>query len=259
MIFPPTPTLPPTLPRMNITTSTLRRSLFATAFALVTLTVVSAAESFEGRIHMDITSSKKKEKMGLEYAMKDGKMRMDPQMEEQRGRGSVGIILDMQAKEMIMLMDMNGRKMFMRRPIPQPSAEQTAKVREGHPMSAPEATGRTEMIAGYKATEYRTTTEKGEIVELWLTKGLGPFMSFSGGNPMMGRSAPPAGWESFARDGNFFPMRMVTRDADGTEKMRMEVTSVDKTPLPDSLFSTDGYSEFQIPGMGGGFNPFKQN
>ena len=237
---------------MKLPVSSLRRGLLVTVFALVTLTLASAAESFEGRIHMDVTSGKKKEKMGLEYAMKDGKMRMDPQMGENQGRGgSVGIILDMQAKEMIMLMDMNGRKMYMRRPIPQPSAEQTAKVREGHSMSAPEATGRTEMIAGYKATEYRTTTEKGEIVELWLTKGLGPFMSFSGGNPMMGRGAAPPGWENFARDGNFFPMRMVTRDADGTEKMRMEVTSVDKTPLPDSLFSTEGYSEFSIPGMGG--------
>jgi len=240
---------------MKLPVSSFCRGLLVTALALVAFTAVSAAESFEGRIHMDVTSSKKKEKMSLEYAMKDGKMRMDPQMGENQGRGgSVGIILDMQAKEMIMLMDMNGRKMFMRRPMPQPSAEQTAKVREGHPMSAPVATGRTEMIAGYKATEYRTTTEKGEIVELWLAQGLGPYMSFSGGNPMMGRSAPPAGWESFARDGNFFPMRMVMRDASGVEQTRMEVTSVDKTPLPDSLFSTDGYSEFQIPGFGGGFN-----
>ena len=43
--------------------------------------------------------------------------------------------------------------------------------------------------------------------------------------------------------------------ANGVEQSRMEVTNVDKTPLPDSLFSTAGYTEFQIPGFGGGFNP----
>jgi hypothetical protein len=244
---------------MNSYSSALRRGLFAAAFVLVSLTAASAAESFEGRIHMDMTGGNKKEKMSIEYAMKDGKMRMDPQMGERHDRsGSMGMIVDMQAREMIILMDNDGKKMFMRRPIPQPTAEQTAKVREGHPMSAPVATGRTEMIAGYKATEYRTTNEKGEIIELWLAKGLGPFMSFSGGNPMMGRGTPPPGWENFARAGNAFPMRVVTHDADGTEKMRMEVTSVDKTPLPDSLFSTDGYTEFQMPDLGGMMNPFKR-
>ena len=250
---------------MKLSVTSLRRGLLATAFALVTCIAVSAAESFEGRVHMDVTTTKKKEKMGMDYSMKDGKLRMDlqaPESSGHRGGGMGGMIFDMQAKEMIILMDMNGRKMFMRRPIPQPTAEQTAQAHEGgHKMSPPEATGRTEMIAGYLATEYRMTSEKGEVIELWLAKGLGPFMSFSGGNPMGGRSAPPAGWENFARDGNAFPMRVVTHGKGGDETMRMEVTSVDKTPLSDSLFSTDGYTEFSIPGMGGagGFNPFKRD
>jgi len=237
----------------------LRCGLLLTALALVTGTAVSAAESFEGRVHMDVTSGKKKEKMGMEYVMKNGKMRMEPKMDAKKGgNGAMGIILDLPAREMIILMDMDGQKMFMRRPIPQPSAEQTAKVKEGHGMSAPVVTGRTEVIAGYTATEYRTTSEKGEVIELWLAKGLGPFMSFTGGNPMGGRGAPPPGWENFARDGNYFPMRVVTHDTGGAETARMEVTSVDKSPVSDSLFTTDGYTEFSIPGMGaGGFNPFK--
>jgi len=206
---------------------------------------------------MEMTGGKKKEKMGIEYIMKDGKVRMDPQMPERNGRsGSMGMIMDMQTREVIILMDMEGRKMFMRRPIPQPTTEQTAKVNQERPMSPPVATGRTEMIAGYKATEYRLTDSKGEIIELWLAKGLGSFMAFSGGNPMMGRGAPPPGWESFVRDGNFFPMRVVGHDTNGAESMRMEVTSVDKGPVSDSLFSTEGYSEFQMPDMGG-MNPFK--
>ena len=243
---------------MKLPVTSLCRGLLMAALALVTFTAVSAAESFEGRVHMDVTSGKKKEKMSLEYAMKNGRMRMDPKMDEKHGgMGGMGIILDMPAREMIILMEMQGQKMYMRRPMPQATAEQTAKAKEGHAMSAPVATGRTEVIAGYEASEYRTTGSKGEVIELWLAKGLGPFMSFSGGNPMGGRGAPPPGWESFARDGNFFPMRVVTHDAGGAETARMEVTSVDKTPLPDSLFSTEGYSEFSMPGMmgGGGFHP----
>jgi hypothetical protein len=244
---------------MKLPVTSFCRGLLCAALALVTFTAVSAADSFEGRVRMDMTSGKKKEKMAIEYVMKNGKMRMEPQMDEKHGgNGAMGIIMDLPAREMIILMDMQGQKMFMRRPIPQPSAEQTAKAKEGHAMSAPVATGRTEMIAGYEAKEYRTTGEKGEVIELWLASGLGPFMSFSGGNPMGGRSAPPPGWENFTRDGNYFPMRVVTHDAGGAETARMEVTKVDKSPVSDSLFSTEGYSEFSIPGMGaGGFNPFK--
>jgi hypothetical protein len=232
------------------------RGLLATALALVTFTAVSAADSFEGRVHMQVTSGKKKEPMNIDYAMKEGKMRMDPKTEDRSG--AVGIILDMQTREMFILMDNDGKKMFMRRPMNQGAAHPKDAEREGHPASPPVATGRTETIAGHKATEYRTTTDKGEIVELWLAKGLGPFMSFSGGNPMAGRGATPPGWEAFARDGNYFPMRVVTRDTNGVEQSRMEVTGVEKMRLPDSLFSTEGYDEFQIPGFGGGFNPFKR-
>lgn len=245
---------------MKLPIPSLCRSLFLAAFAFVSLT--TSVSAFEGRVHMEMSGAKKKDKMGMDYIMKEGKLRIEPQMPERNGRsGSMGMIMDMEAREIIILMDSDGHKMYMRRPIPQPTAEQTTKAREKHPMSAPVATGRTEMIAGYKATEYRTTTDKGDVVELWLAKGLGPFMSMAGGNPMTGRGTPPPGWENFVRDGNLFPMRIVSHDPDGTEKSRMEVTSVEKGPVPDSMFSTEGYEEFHIPNFGGagGFNPFKRD
>jgi len=236
--------------------SSFVRGLFCSAALIVTL---STAKAFEGRIHMDMTSGKKHEKTSIDYAMKDGKMRMDPQSEGSRG-GSTGIIVDMKAQEMIILMDHDGRRMFMRRPMGQGAPQARGRASETAAMSAPPvATGRTEKIAGYPATEYTAAGEKGETVELWLAEGLGPFMSFSGGSPMMGRGAQtarPTWWEGFVRDGGAFPMRVVTRDAKGVEQSRMEVTKIDKTSLPDSLFSTEGYSEFQMPGFGGGFNPF---
>ena len=244
---------------MKLPISTLCRGLLLAAFACVSLS--ASAAGFEGRVRMEITSGKKKDRMEMDYVMKGDKLRIEPQMDG-RGEhaGAMGMIMDMQAREMIILMDMEGRKMYMRRPIPQPT-EQTTKSRDEHQMSAPVATGRTEMIAGYKATEYRTTSNKGEVIELWLAKGLGPFMSMSGGNPMTGRGAPPPGWENFARDGNMFPMRVVSHDTKGAETTRMEVTRVEKGPVSDALFSPEGYSEFSMPGFGGagGFNPFKRD
>jgi hypothetical protein len=245
---------------MKLPISTLCRSLLLAAFAYVSLS--ATASGFEGRVHMEMSSDKKKDNMEMEYVMKGDKLRIEPQLHERNGRaGAMGMIMDMQAREMIILMDMDGRKMFMRRPMPQTVTDNVARNAQEHHVAAPQPTGRTEMIAGYKATEYRTTTDKGEVVELWLAQGFGPFMSMTGGNPMTGRGAPPPGWENFVRDGNYFPMRVVSHDKKGNETMHMEVTRVEKGHVDDSLFSTEGYSEFQMPGFGGtgGFNPFKRD
>lgn len=245
---------------MKLSLSFLCRGLLATAFALITFTAASAAEAFEGRVHMEMTSGKKKETVGIDYAMKDGKMRMDLPKDSSRGGGGMGgMIMDFPHQEMIILMEHDGQKNFMRRSLAQTIAQASEKGRgEGHPASAPVATGRTEMIAGYPATEYKYTGEKGEISELWLAKGLGTFMFPAAQSPMGGRGAPSPEWEAMARDGGFFPLRVVTRDAKGTERSRMEVTKIDKTPLPDSLFSTDGYTEFKMPDFGSMFNPLKR-
>jgi hypothetical protein len=243
---------------MKLSVPSFRRGLFATALAFGALTAVSAADTFEGRVHMEITSGKK-DPQAIDYAIKDGKLRCDmPPDSARRGGGMGGMIFDFKNQEMIILMEHGGQKNFIRRSLAQTIASASAKAQGEHPAgSAPVATGRTEMIAGYLATEYKITGEKGDSYELWLAKGLGTFMLPSAQGPMGGRGAPSPEWEQMARDGGFFPLRVVTRDAGGVERSRMEVTKIDKTPLPDSLFSTDGYSEFKIPDFGGGFNPFK--
>ena len=80
------------------------------------------------------------------------------------------------------------------------------------------------------------------------------------GNPMARGGSSSPGWEKIARDGGFFPLRAITRDAAGKEKSRFEVTKIERTSLPEALFSTEGYTEFQMPGFGGGLptggNPY---
>ena len=242
---------------MKLPSSALCRGLLATAFALITLSAVAAADSFEGRVHMVMTTGKKKEAMGIDYALKGGKMRYDMAADSaRRGAGTGGVIIDFKRQEMIILMEEDGQKNFMRQTMAPALAE--AKKYKERPAAAPVATGRVEQIAGYPAAEYTQAGEKGEITELWLAKGLGTFMFPADQGPMGGRGPAAPGWEQMARDGGFFPLRVVTRDAKGAERSRMEVTKIDRTPLPDALFSTDGYAEFKMPDFGGAFNPFKQ-
>ncbi len=235
-----------------------RGALFS-AFVLVTGVSVRAAEKFEGRVHMELSSGKKKEPMGVDYAIKGSKLRMDMPQDGggRRGGGTGGMIFDTENQEMIILMENNGEKMFMRRSMKDAIAK--AQEKQTKERSAPVATGRTETIAGYTAAEYKYTDEKGEVTDLWLAKGLGTFMYPAAQNPM-GRGGPPMSpeWEKIAREGGFFPLRVIGHNSKGAETSRMEVTRIEKTTLPDSLFSTDGYQEFKMPDFGGAFNPFKR-
>lgn len=257
---------------MHLSVPFLRRGLFTAAFA-VTATALHAADSFEGRVEMKITEAERGGSHVISYALKEGKLRLDfPKNQSGRdnGGGSGATIVDFAKREVLILMEMpdresgGARKMFMRQPMSQPSEAPPGGSRvEAAPVSEPIATGRTEVIAGYTATEYKVTERNGEVTDLWLAKGFGTFMFPVAQNPM-GRGRPanvsPA-WEKLVRDGGFFPLRVITRDASGAEKMRLEVTKIEKTPLPDALFTTEGYTEFQIPGFGGGLpgglNPFK--
>jgi hypothetical protein len=240
---------------MKLPVSSLCRGLFGTALALLSLTTVVAAQSFEGRIHMEITGAKKKDALPMDFSMKGQKVRIDMvgQNTGKHGGGLGGMIYDVGAQEIFILMDMDGQKTYMRRSMAKDIEKATQKGQMG---AVPVATGRTEVIAGYPTAEYRSTSENGDVTEMWLAKGLGTFMSMNGQSPM-GRGAPSPEWEKFAREGNFFPMRVVSLNKKGKEETRMEVTKVEKTSLPDSLFSVDGYNEFKMPVFGGAFNPFK--
>ena len=240
---------------MNLFRPSSYRGLFVAALSLVTVTALSAADAFEGRVYMQMTSGKRKEPASVTYAIKAGKIRFDTSAAESSGRrrggGAASVIMDLPNREMIMLMDHDGQKMFMRHAMPDASSAPMAE-RAGKEVAAPVATGRTEVIAGYEATEYKWTSPRGETHEMWLAKGLGTFVfPAPQGGPMGGsRGAPSPEWEKIARDGGFFPLRVVSRDTTGAETGRMEVTKIEKGSLPESLFSTDGYTEFKMPDMG---------
>jgi hypothetical protein len=215
--------------------------LFFTSVLLVPAALVAA--SFEGKVTFKITSGKDKAQE-MTYQIKGDKFRME--IPAAKGQGMGGMIMDLGKREMIMLMD--EQKMYMSMAIPQAAVEAAAK--QGDDVTL-EKTSETEKILGYTATKY-IATHKNEKTDLWLAEGLGTFMSMSNANPMGGGrgGSQQKAWEKVLAGKELFPLRVVGRDKGGKENFRMEVTAIDKTSLPDSLFAPPaGYQKFDMGGM----------
>lgn len=237
---------------ITLTASSLRRSFLSLVLACSPL-LARAASSFEGTIDIAMADSKHPENVHtLHYLAKGNKVRFEmPEMGDSRHGGGPGggvLIADFDAQQMVILIDANGQKLAMRRPFPNLAAMGNNRAGTGTP---PVATGKTDTIAGYTATEYQFTDEKGHVGSVWLAKGLGKFM-FPGA-ASMGRQAAAnsnPGWASFVNDGNFFPLRVTSAEKNGNIS-RWEVTKITQQSMPDSLFSSEGYQDFQIPSFGG--------
>jgi len=221
------------------------------------------AASFEGKVSFKMTSGKSKTQ-DLTYMIKGDKVRME--FPGQQGMG--GMIVDTTRKEMMMIMD--EQKTYMVMALPQEAMEAVGKKNEDVQL---QKTDETEKILGYTATKY-LMTDKSTETEMWLAEGLGRFMGFSNKSGMggMGRGRAPAtpAWERALEGKDLFPLRVVGRekgssskakgkgskDAAGNESFRMEVTAIDKTSLPDSLFNPPaGYQKFDMGGMMKGMIP----
>jgi hypothetical protein len=215
-----------------------------------------AAQTFEGKVSMKITSADSKDgSQSIDMSMKEGFLRMD--MNSSKGAQG-GMISDFKNQQMTILMPQ--QKMYMTRPIPQPgsSPQSGSYPRPNGTPNAPQAslqqTGVKETILGYECTKYVATGQEGTS-EIWVTDQLGTFTGlFHGGGPGR-RPQAPQGWESALTGKSFFPMRVVT-SANGKEKFRLEVTSVEKGSLPDSLFTPPSdWRKFDLGSMMGGAMP----
>jgi hypothetical protein len=232
--------------------------LFAVG-ALLTASVSSAADAFQGKVSHAITSGKAKSQT-LNYSIKDQKLRMDMEAEGH----SVATIMDMGKLEMLMLMA--EQKMYMVMPMKKPieQAQAQAQARQGESTADIEFTGKTDTILGYKCNQI-LVKDKGTVTEMWVAEGLGMFMGLGqqggGGGGMFGgghKSANAAKWEEALKGKGGFPLRVISTDPKGKESFRMEATKIEPGTLPDSLFVPPaGYQKFQMPDLGG-LNPFKR-
>jgi hypothetical protein len=210
-----------------------------------------AADSFEGRITLTMTSANGKA-MTMNQTMKGNVIRTD--MAGMEG----GMIMDMNARTMTIIMAK--QKMYMVRAMP--TADDVHKAaNDNRPEHDPdiEATGKTDKILGYTCSQY-LVKDNGKVTELWLAPGLGTFMgmgSGGGGSPFArGRSSETAAkWERAFKGKPGYPLRVVTHDASGAESFRMEVTKIDKGGVSDAeLAPPPDFKQLQmpnIPGFGG--------
>ena len=212
------------------------------------------AETFEGKVSMTMTSQGSSNgSQTMNMSIKEGFMRIDMTA----SKGAAAMIMDLKNQQMIVLMP--AQRMYMIQPIPQPGANPQAG---GHAQpgaasagTAPTLvdTGVKETILGYVCTKYAATGAHG-TAQIWVTDQLGAFNGlFHGGGPGKRPQAPQA-WESALKGKGFFPMRVVSND--NGKQFLMEVTSVEKTSLPDSLFAPpEGWRKFDLGAMMGGAMP----
>ena len=219
---------------------------------LLTASVSFAADTFQGKVSLALTSGKGKAQM-LNYSIKDQRLRMDMDAEGH----TMSTIMDMAKLEMLMLMP--EQQMYMVMPIKKTVEKAMAKQEES--TADIEVTGKTDTILGYKCNQI-LVKDKGTVTEMWVAEGLGTFKGLGnkGGGPFGGRkSASAAKWEEALKDKGGFPLRVITTDAKSKETFRMEATKIEPGTLPESLFVPPaGYSKFQMPDFGG-LNPFKRD
>ncbi len=224
-----------------------------TICALLAPSVLSA-DTFEGTLTMTMSSSSSNNgPQAINMSLKDGNMRTDIQS----SRGAMSAIMDMKNQQIILLMPQ--QRMYMVQPMRQPAAQQGQYPQNqgraqpsGNPPTLVD-TGVRETILGYECTKYTATSDRG-TAQIWVTDQLGTFMGlFHGGAPGRPTQAP-ADWENALKGRSFFPMRVVGTNEKGTFKM--EVTAINKTSLPDSLFAApEGWQKFDLGSImgGGGF------
>lgn len=227
----------------------LRTALAAAGFLAVG---ALRADVFEGKVEMKVAAGKDlREKATIDYAIKAPKVRM--QVGGGKKDEKATMIFDYKQKVLYILMEDDGEKMFMKQPIPD-TAEKAGKG-DKEIDEIPQPTGRTEKILGYEASEYVINHKDKTSTQIWFAAGLGNFLGdFASTGPGKGKGSdtkiPPA-LEKLAREKGLFPVRVIGLDAKGKETSRMEVTKIEPGKVPDALFSTEGYKEFSIPGMGG--------
>ena len=212
--------------------------------------VTASAAAFEGKVDMKMTSGgKEKDAMEMSYRIKGEKMRIDmPAGETSKKKKKKSddeamgaMIMDFKKKEMMILIPQE--KMYMVRALPE--VKTSTKKKKGDEEF--KATGRKEKIAGVEAEEYVGKSD-GRIVEVWVTKEMGKYMSQQSAGGKDG-----AGWEAFMQKENAFPLRVITRKkADGPEESRMETTAIDRSKQADSFFAPPaGFQKFEMPAMPG--------
>ena len=138
--------------------------------------------------------------------------------------------------------------MAMEMPMTDPTADQGAKGKKAGNLVR---TGKTDTILGYPAEQLIDKSDEG-TTEIWGAKGMGYFAGLHGmrRSGAGGSSDSTPSWAKELKEQGFFPLRVISKGSDGSEKTRMEATKVEKKTLDGSLFTAPAdYKKLDREGM----------
>ena len=189
--------------------------------------VLAQAADFEGTLQVRFTKGDSSYE-GI-CSLKTGLLRLDT---EARGM-AVSAIVDLQKMEANLLMP--AAQMSMALPLKNAATQAVADA-DGATL---EDTRVVEKILGHACTKYLVKTRSAQVTEIWAAADLGNFVSLSLLSQLTHRQGQAgAQWESVLKDKALFPLRVVTREADGSVASRFEILAIDAKPLPAEVFQS---------------------
>jgi len=214
----------------------------------------SGGGAFEGAITAKMFTGD--QPMEIRYAIKGARTRVETQLSQ--GSAQMGVMLmDMSSSTQTMLIPQTKTYMTMN------WGEIAEKMAKGNDASGDfpkvTSTGKTETVAGFTCQYWIVGDEQN--TEVCLAKGLGYFggggqsggvfdklKSLAMGDKMKAQLAANPEFAKFV-EGGAFPLK-VAQIENGQSKTVMEVTSVERKSLNDSLFTVPAdYKKMEIPGM----------
>ena len=213
-------------------------------FVAVSLLLVPAAmplsAQFEGTISMTMSTHSGGNSADMQYLIKGHKIAYTMSSPMAPGQ-QVRMIMDLDAQKTIMLIPVamgDTKGMMMTIDLKQAAAH---AAKQAPPVVT--ALGTSQTIAGYRCSDFEMTDKK-NVTRMCISQDLGRF-AFSGGR---GGGAAAPDWTRAFGDKPGFPLKVWTADG----KVSMEVTSVHKGSVPDSVFAIpDGYKDMSgMMGMG---------
>jgi Domain of unknown function (DUF4412) len=221
-------------------------SFLFTALIFCFLATISFSQSFEGKITMKITSKDQDNPQTIEYYCKDNKIRFEGMGSHEEAGGA--FIMDTKTNEATIIMP--AQKMYMsysfKNLLGASSDTLKNKLQKEMDKGNIKMTGETKNINGYDCEKWTFKGDDGTNGEAWMTKGVRNFFFFN--NPMNRGNEPD--WQKKLTGEGYFPMLVITKDSDGNIDSKMEVTSVEKKSLDESLFNPPSdYRKMEMPNM----------
>jgi Domain of unknown function (DUF4412) len=227
------------------------KSIFGVLFSILLIIcfipVKSYSQSFEGEIVMKITNKDQDKPQTIDYYCKGNKIRFESKAKDDENEGGA-MILDTKDYNSIILIP--SQKMYMsysyKNMFGAGSDSLKNKIQTEMDKGNIKITGKTKDINGFSCEQWTFKADDGTSGEAWMTKGIRNFFFFS--NPMRPGNEPD--WQKKLTNEGYFPMEVTTNDKDGNLESKMEVTSIEKKSLDESLFNPPSdYKKFDMPLM----------